>query len=308
MESGRENRKGNGQENSKRPDFAELAQMKGRLILETRRKSSSLLEGEARSVFRGRSHDFDELREYEWGDSVRDIDWKASSRTGKVLVRTYMARRKNNVLFVTDCGRKMDADTSAGEDKGDLAVLTLGTLMYLAEQQGDDYSLMFQKKDGYGLEGLSSGNYHYRYLLSLYENQVKQSCTRSLKEMLMQAAEQFRRQMMVFIVTDAEGLEQLNENLLKILTLNFDVLVLNLDDAYLFSGVFDTDRNCYEEGLLAKDSSLLRDEKEERRKRLLEREKMLRKYRMGFQTIRDEKHLISNIAELLERNHYADIR
>ena len=75
-------------------DYNYLAKIKAQVNLYTRRKSSNILEGDFRSVFRGRSLEFDDLKEYDFGDNVHDIDWKSSSRTGKTLIRRYVAEKK----------------------------------------------------------------------------------------------------------------------------------------------------------------------------------------------------------------------
>ena len=64
------------------------------------RKARGLLEGEYASIFRGRGLDFEDLRDYVPGDEVRDIDWKATARTGKPLVKRYVATRRQQLLFV----------------------------------------------------------------------------------------------------------------------------------------------------------------------------------------------------------------
>ena len=63
-------------------DFDYLAKIKSQISIYTRKKTSNILDGEFGSIYRGRSFDFDDLREYVYGDSVRDIDWKSSSKTG----------------------------------------------------------------------------------------------------------------------------------------------------------------------------------------------------------------------------------
>ena len=57
----------------------------------TNRATSRVLDGSYNSIYKGRSMNFDELREYVPGDDIKDIDWKATSRSQKVLVRQYIA-------------------------------------------------------------------------------------------------------------------------------------------------------------------------------------------------------------------------
>jgi uncharacterized protein (DUF58 family) len=99
-------------------DFEYLSKIKGLVSLYTNKKSTNFLEGEFRSIFRGRSLDFDELREYTYGDNIKDIDWKSSSRTGKILTRQYVAEKKHNILMICDTGTKMQWGYVHGRGEG----------------------------------------------------------------------------------------------------------------------------------------------------------------------------------------------
>ena len=96
--------------------------------LYTKRKTSDLLDGDYSSMQHGRSLDFDDLREYRYGDDINYIDWKSSSRVGKPLVRRYFADRKHDVLFIGDTGKKMTGDTPAGESKEHIALMAFGVI------------------------------------------------------------------------------------------------------------------------------------------------------------------------------------
>jgi uncharacterized protein (DUF58 family) len=63
---------------------------------------------------RGEGTDFKELSEYRHGDSVRHIDWKASLRVGKPIVREFQDERDQRIMLLIDCGRRMRADDRAG--------------------------------------------------------------------------------------------------------------------------------------------------------------------------------------------------
>src|SRR5688572_12648923 len=58
---------------------------------------------------RGEGLDFHQLREYRQGDSLRSIDWKATSRTAKLIAREYQDERDQRILLLVDCGRRMGA-------------------------------------------------------------------------------------------------------------------------------------------------------------------------------------------------------
>ena len=62
----------------------------------------SLLAGRQASRLRGRGLDFEELRPYQLGDDVRQIDWKATNRTGKTQLRVFTEERERAVLLIVD--------------------------------------------------------------------------------------------------------------------------------------------------------------------------------------------------------------
>ena len=66
-----------------------LNRIKANISIYARKNTSSLLDGNYKSIYKGKSLNFDDLREYVVGDNVKDIDWKASSRTRKLLVKQY---------------------------------------------------------------------------------------------------------------------------------------------------------------------------------------------------------------------------
>ncbi len=90
---------------------------------------------------RGEGMDFDQLREYREGDSLRKIDWKASQRMNKLISREYQDERDQQVLFLVDCGRRMrakDDDCSHFDHALDATLL----LAYVGLRQGDAVGLM----------------------------------------------------------------------------------------------------------------------------------------------------------------------
>lgn len=90
---------------------------------------------------RGQGMDFHQLREFRQGDSLRQVDWKATSRVGKVIAREYQDERDQQVVFLVDCGRRMHAKD--GElSHFDHALNAILLLSYVALRQGDAVGLM----------------------------------------------------------------------------------------------------------------------------------------------------------------------
>ena len=119
-----------------------VQQVKGRLSIHVRRRSLALLEGGYASIHKGRSMDFDDLREYTAGDDVRDIDWRASARHGSMLIKRYVAERHFGLVLVVPGGREMAAATTSGESKRDVAVLAAGVIGWLAVRHGDEVAMV----------------------------------------------------------------------------------------------------------------------------------------------------------------------
>ncbi|HKK06011.1 MAG TPA: DUF58 domain-containing protein [Gammaproteobacteria bacterium] len=96
---------------------------------------------------RGEGLEFHQLREYRDGDSMRQIDWKATSRLHKLISRDYQDERDQRVVFLVDCGRRMRAaDGDLSHFDHTLNALLL--LSYVALRQGDAVGLMTFSGDG----------------------------------------------------------------------------------------------------------------------------------------------------------------
>lgn len=119
-----------------------IEQVKSRLFIASSRPSQDALEGAYPSILRGRSLDFEDLHRYEFGDDIRDIDWRATARLGTPLVKRSRAERAQTVLFAVDTGRSMAALAADQAPKRDLAILATGVLAYLSIRHGDRFALV----------------------------------------------------------------------------------------------------------------------------------------------------------------------
>ena len=68
-----------------------INKIKANISIYASKKTSNILDGSYKSIYKGRSLNFEDLREYVIGDNIKDIDWKASARSGNILVRQYIA-------------------------------------------------------------------------------------------------------------------------------------------------------------------------------------------------------------------------
>ena len=94
---------------------------------------------------RGEGTDFKQLTEYRTGDAVRHIDWRATLRIGKPIVREFQDERDQCVMLLVDCGRRMRADErqgAIGTTHFDQVLNAVMLLAYVALKQGDAVGAM----------------------------------------------------------------------------------------------------------------------------------------------------------------------
>jgi len=102
---------------------------------------------------RGSGTDFKQLADYTPGSSVQDIDWRASQRCGKPIVREYQDERNQRVVFLLDCGRRMRADEGAADVAGSHFDQSLNALMlmsHVALKAGDEVGVVTFANHGDG--------------------------------------------------------------------------------------------------------------------------------------------------------------
>lgn len=94
---------------------------------------------------RGAGTDFDQLTEYRTGDAIRNIDWKATVKHQRPIVRSYRDDRDQSVMFLLDCGRRMRADDTQfgiGASHFDQSLDALMLLAFVALSNGDAVGAM----------------------------------------------------------------------------------------------------------------------------------------------------------------------
>jgi len=118
------------------PNFSVLAELAGLSV-----ELASFSVGARLQRRRGEGTEFEELRDYRVGDSLRKVDWKATARSGRLISREYRDERNQQVVLMLDCGRRLLAQDGrlAHFDHVLNAVLALAAI---ALRQGDAVGLM----------------------------------------------------------------------------------------------------------------------------------------------------------------------
>ncbi|MDO4780777.1 MAG: DUF58 domain-containing protein [Candidatus Saccharibacteria bacterium] len=216
-----------------------LVQVKAKMALHAHEKVRGLLEGEYGSVFKGRSMDFDDLREYTPGDDVKDIDWKATARSGNTLIRRYVAVRKHNILLVVDTGRNMAATSSDGDNKRDVAVMTAGVISYIALKHGDLVGLVAGDTTRTSYVPFKGSTPHVERLLQdIHTNTTLAAAPGNIVTQLEYIAKNLRRRMMLVVISDDGDMTPAHQDILRRLRAQHEVLWLSIGDA---SGLDETE-------------------------------------------------------------------
>ncbi|HEX9887528.1 MAG TPA: DUF58 domain-containing protein [Longimicrobiales bacterium] len=107
----------------------------------TRGLVNEVFSGEYHSVFKGRGINFAEVREYQYGDDVRNIDWNVTARTGHPFVKVFEEERELTVMLVVDVSASGDFG-SRERMKGEVAVELCAVLAFSAIQNNDKVGLI----------------------------------------------------------------------------------------------------------------------------------------------------------------------
>lgn len=286
-----------------------ILKVKANLSIYARQKTLNILDGAYVSVYKGRSMDFDDLRPYVVGDNVKDIDWKSSSRSRSLLIRRFVAEKRHNVLFVLDTGKKMTGDTSGGEGKKEISLVTFGTLAYLVNKHGDEFASIYNKNNSFEYSYFKTGMFNIENILNKYEYDIEKISNNSIADTLEYVFKTIRKKMIIFIITDLEGMEKIDPDTLKKLSEFNDIMLINIDDAYLTGDVaYDLEISKYTPKLMLKNNKLAELERKDREERLKEIEKNFIKNRTTIVTVSKVRDIVPKTIELLERHKNENIR
>lgn len=283
-----------------------ITKIKANLSIYTKKKTSNILEGSYNSIYKGKSMNFEDLREYVIGDNVKDIDWKASARSNKILIKQYIAEKKHNVLFILDTGKKMLADTKDLESKKEVALMATGTIAYLVDKHEDSVSAIYRAKENIRLFPFKNGLYNIEKILNSYEKEIDSN--NNLEELVEYVLKFIKRRMIVFVVTDIDGMSNISEETLRKLSLLHDVMFINISDALMTGyNAFDIDQNSYIPDYILEDEHLKEIELEIKTKIYEETKEKFKKYKIVTTTINRQKDIVNDVFKLLERRKNANI-
>lgn len=212
--------------------MAHLVKVRSKLFIRSNRRVLQALDGEYLSRSRGRGFEFEDLREYRAGDDVRDIDWKATARREEPLVRRYLTTHQRRVVLAVDTAASMDAITSAGQSKRELAVLAAGVLGYLAVRHGDRVGLVHGDGAARAATRARDGERHLERLLGTVDSAVRAAVAGpDLVGLISDVMRHTARDAIVVVVTDDVAIDHALAAAVRRLGRSRDTLWVSLADA-----------------------------------------------------------------------------
>jgi uncharacterized protein (DUF58 family) len=218
-----------------------LRKVKAKTRLHARRKVRSILDGEHGSIHKGRSMEFDDLRDYVFGDDVKDLDWKATARSGRPLVKRFVATRQHAVMLIVDTGRSMSALADATSTKRDVAVFAAGVVAQLATRHGDLVGMLAGPAPPSAATARNDARAIYirpgaravhveRILRAIHDSIDATGLPSNLDGLLAHAARVLRRRMILVVLADDNDLTARQCALLRRLAAQHEVLYCTVAD------------------------------------------------------------------------------
>lgn len=123
-------------------ETSEIIKKVRKIEIKTRGLSSNIFAGQYHSAFKGRGMAFSEVREYQFGDDVRDIDWNVTARFHRPYVKVFEEERELTVMLLIDVSGSLDFGTQR-QMKRDMVTEIAATLAFSAIQNNDKIGVVF---------------------------------------------------------------------------------------------------------------------------------------------------------------------
>ena len=123
-------------------DSNELIKKVRKIEIKSKGLSQNIFAGEYHSAFKGRGMTFSEVREYQYGDDVRDIDWNVTARQNRPYIKVYEEERELTVMLVVDVSGSKDFG-AVGNAKHEMMTEVAATLAFSAIENNDKAGVIF---------------------------------------------------------------------------------------------------------------------------------------------------------------------
>ena len=166
-------------------ETSELLKKVRRIEIKTRGLSRNIFAGQYHSAFKGRGMAFSEVREYQYGDDIRDIDWNVTARYVRPYVKVFEEERELTVMLLIDVSGSRDFG-SVNVMKKEVITEIAATLAFSAIQNNDKIGVVFFSDKIEKFIPPQKGKKHILYVirelidfqaLKYLTNAIKKRCT-----------------------------------------------------------------------------------------------------------------------------------
>lgn len=123
-------------------ETTELLKKVRRIEIKSRGLSRNIFAGEYHSAFKGRGMAFSEVREYQFGDDIRDIDWNVTARHNKPYIKVFEEERELTVVLMIDVSASRNFG-AVGDTKKEIITEIAATLAFSTIQNNDKIGVIF---------------------------------------------------------------------------------------------------------------------------------------------------------------------
>lgn len=182
-------------------ETTEILKKVRQIEIKTRGLSSNIFAGQYHSAFKGRGMAFSEVREYQFGDDIRDIDWNVTARFNKPYVKVYEEERELTVMLMVDVSGSLEFGT-VKQLKRDMVVEIAATLAFSAIQNNDKIGVIFFSDRIEKFIPPKKGRKHILYIIrELLDFQAESRCT-NLRTGLEYLTNVMKRRCTAFLLSD----------------------------------------------------------------------------------------------------------
>lgn len=198
-----------------------------RIEISTRGLVNDLFSGQYHSVFKGRGMNFSEVREYQYGDDIRAIDWNVTARMRHPYVKVFEEERELTVMLVVDASGSGEFGTS-GQMKGEILAEICALLSFSAIKNNDKVGLIiFTDQIEKFVQPRKGRSHVLRVIRELLYFRPQHRRT-DVSEALNYLSRVQRRRSVVFLASDFQSPDF--ESALRVTARRHDLISLTIDD------------------------------------------------------------------------------
>ena len=182
-------------------ETSELIKKVRKIEIKTRGLSHNIFAGQYHSAFKGRGMSFSEVREYQYGDDVRDIDWNVTARFNKPYIKVFEEERELTVMLIVDLSSSLDFGT-VNQTKRDMVSAIAATLAFAAIQNNDKIGVIFFTDKVEKFIPPQKGRKHILYIIRELINFEPQSQKTDIKVPLEFLTNAIKKRCTAFMISD----------------------------------------------------------------------------------------------------------